>query len=125
MYSHGTVSQTEIMTTLRNLQERVDAERLDCARPLIDALRHAVMRDAQLAGTPPGTLTVQGWFNLIERWEDELERIPSRRARYVKSFLQDLLEQAEVAGSPIGMAIEELCALVDDTAGAKSTRQAA
>ncbi|MBF0178735.1 MAG: hypothetical protein HQM03_01780 [Magnetococcales bacterium] len=113
------------MTTLRNLQERVDAERLDCARPLIDALRHAVMRDAQLAGTPPGTLTVQGWFNLIERWEDELERIPSRRARYVKSFLQDLLEQAEVAGSPIGMAIEELCALVDDTAGAKSTRQAA
>ncbi|MBF0293745.1 MAG: hypothetical protein HQL96_01035 [Magnetococcales bacterium] len=113
------------MTTLRNLQQRVDEARLDCARPLIDALRHAVLRDSQMVGAPPGTLTVQGWFTLIERWEDELERIPARRARYVKSFLQELLEQAEVAGSPIGMAIEELCSLVDANSGSSNTRQAA
>lgn len=125
MNSRSAVTQAEIMITLMQLERDVERERLDFARPLIDALRHALVRDAQQAGTPPGTLTVHGWLALLARWEDELQRIPPRRARYVKSFFQELLERADVAGSPIGMAVGELTSLLDEAAFAETTRQAA
>ncbi|MBF0125914.1 MAG: hypothetical protein HQM02_01770 [Magnetococcales bacterium] len=125
MNNRSAVTQAEIMITLMQLEREVEKERLDCARPLIDALRHALVRDAQLAGTPPGTLTVQGWFSLLARWEDELQRIPPRRARFVKSFFQELQERADVAGSPIGMAVGELTMLLDAVTFVDATRAAA
>ncbi|MEO5331272.1 MAG: hypothetical protein H7839_04560 [Magnetococcus sp. YQC-5] len=125
MNSRNTVTQAEIMITLMQLERDVEKERLDFARPLIDALRHALVRDTQMAGTPPGTLTVQGWIILLARWEEELQRIPPRRLRYVKSFFQELQERADVAGSPIGMAVGELASLLDATSCIETTRAAA
>lgn len=125
METRSTVTQAEIMITLMQLEREVEKERLDFARPLLDALRHALVRDAQLVGTPPGTLTVHGWMTLLGRWEDELQRIPSRRIRYVKSFFQELQERADVAGSPIGMAVGELTTLLDAMPYVESSRAAA
>ncbi|MBF0439961.1 MAG: hypothetical protein HQL93_12700 [Magnetococcales bacterium] len=125
MNSYGAVTQGEIMITLMQLEREIEKERLDCARPLIEALRHALVRDAQMVGTPPGTLSVQGWMSLLARWEEELHHIPARRLRYVMNFFQELQERADVAGSPIGMAVGELTALLESTSASERVRSAA
>ncbi len=125
MNARSTVTQAEIMITLMQLERDIENERLDFARPLVDALRHALVRDAQLIGTPPGTLTVHGWISLMERWENELQHIPPRRIRYVKSFFQELQERADIAGSPVGMIVAELTSLLDALPFSEQSRVAA
>ncbi|MEO5345035.1 MAG: hypothetical protein H7834_01500 [Magnetococcus sp. YQC-9] len=113
MNSRGSVTQAEIMITLMQLERDLEKERLDCARPLIESLRHALVRDAKMLGTPPGILSVQGWMSLLTRWEDDLNHVSARRMRFVQSFFQELQERADVTGSPIGMAIDELAGLIE------------
>ncbi|MBF0212650.1 MAG: hypothetical protein HQM00_03680 [Magnetococcales bacterium] len=125
MESRSVVTQAEIMITLMQLERDLENERLDCARPLIDSLRHALVRDAKMIGTPPGILSVQGWISLLTRWEEELQHIPARRMRYVQGFFQELQERADVAGSPIGMALAELNGLLDSHAAKEGSRVAA
>ncbi|MBF0339925.1 MAG: hypothetical protein HQL95_03055 [Magnetococcales bacterium] len=125
MDHRSSVTQAEIMITLMQLERDLERERLDCARPLIDSLRHSLVRDSQVLGTPPGMLSVQGWISLLSRWEEDLRHIPARRLRYVREFFQELQERADVAGSPIGMAVEELNALLDGQNAKESSRAAA
>ncbi|GAB0056368.1 hypothetical protein SIID45300_00674 [Candidatus Magnetaquicoccaceae bacterium FCR-1] len=113
MNSRGNVTQAEIMITLMQLERDLEKERLDCARPLIESLRHALVRDAKMLNTPPGILSVQGWISLLGRWEEDLTHIPARRMRFVRGFFQELQERADVTGSPIGMAIDELSGLIE------------
>ncbi|MBF0628651.1 MAG: hypothetical protein HQL91_10600 [Magnetococcales bacterium] len=120
-----TATQAQIMITLMQLEQELEKERLDCARPLIDSLRHALLRDSKMLGTPPGTLSVQGWIGLLTRWEEELQHIPARRLRYVHGFFQELQERADVAGSPVGMAVEELAGLLDARSSVETARAAA
>ncbi|MBF0192195.1 MAG: hypothetical protein HQL99_13800 [Magnetococcales bacterium] len=125
MQTRHSVTQAEIMITLMQLERDLEKERLDCARPLIESLRHSLVRDAQMIGTPPGILSVQGWISLLTRWEEDLQHIPARRLRYVRSFFQELQERADVAGSPIGMAVGELTGLLDSLPGNENALAAA
>ncbi|MBF0613726.1 MAG: hypothetical protein G8237_07655 [Magnetococcales bacterium] len=125
MIHRSTATQAEIMITLMQLERDLESERLDCAKPLIESLRHALVRDAQVLHTPPGTLSVQGWLSLLTRWEEDLRHIHARRMRYVRGFFRELQERADIAGSPVGMAVDELAGLLDGLATSADDRAAA
>lgn len=115
---------TDPRRILDHLSREARTERLDFALPLIEAIRVAFALDQTMGNAPPGTLTVQGWLGLLQRWELLLEEMAPRRIHFAVGFFRELLQRGELERLPMGAVLVQLVALMEQVRN-DAARQAA
>ncbi len=124
MHLEQSANTTDINRTLNQLSLEVRSERLDFALPLIESMRVSFALNRTMGDTPPGTLTVEGWMGLLNRWERVLEEMPPRRIHFASDFFREVLEQGRLGSSPVVAILEQLLTVMIDRK-TEETRQAA
>ncbi|MEO5377432.1 MAG: hypothetical protein H7832_06580 [Magnetococcus sp. DMHC-6] len=112
-------SREETQQHLHQLIQEAKMERLECALPMIESLNKALTLEYTANGAPPGTLTVEGWFSLLNRWERQILTLTPRQLQYTKEFFQDLLPRFEKLDSPLTSILGQLALIL---ATQKSTK---
>jgi hypothetical protein len=93
---------------LQLLTSLAHSERLECAVNLLQSLQQSLSEDQVNSGTPPGTLTVRGWFHLLSRWERQLEQSRLPQIKYAKPFIEEAMMNRAFVTSPIMPLFQEL-----------------
>lgn len=88
-------------------------ERLECAIPLIQILQFSLTKEQTSRQTPAGVLTVNGWMNLLNRWDMQLDAVKKRQIFYAKPFFAESLEKLIAVQSPLAILFQELLEMME------------
>ncbi|MBF0144847.1 MAG: hypothetical protein HQL84_01330 [Magnetococcales bacterium] len=98
---------------LEGLSREAKTERLECAVTLLKSLISA-LRHHDVASVPPGFLTVDGWFDLLNHWETVLNSFPKRQVNYSMLFFKEVLNRPEFKVPPMSPLLTELATLMEN-----------
>lgn len=88
-------------------------ERLECAIPLIQTLQFSIAKEHSSRAMPPGVLTVNGWMNLLNHWDNQLDAVKKRQIFYAKPFFTESLEKLIAVQSPLAILFQELLEMME------------
>ncbi|MBF0195902.1 MAG: hypothetical protein HQL71_15185 [Magnetococcales bacterium] len=97
----------KIQESLQSLSEEAQRERLECAVAMFDDLR-SVLAEEDSKGSPTGYLTVQGWTNLLNCWDNNIVGASARKIKYMISFIDDVMGREGMYAPPLGFLFGEM-----------------
>ncbi|MBF0110646.1 MAG: hypothetical protein HQL76_15865 [Magnetococcales bacterium] len=109
---------------LEGLVREARTERLECAAMMLKSLISA-LRFHDTGSVPPGFLTVEGWFGLLNHWEGVLKSSQKRQIHYSMSFLKEALKKPELRVPPMSPLLTELVTLMETHSQHQESREAA
>lgn len=103
----GAAFGREIHNSLKKLSHEARTERLECAVSMIDELRMMLSKEDH-KGAPTGYLTVQGWSELLSKWDHHLRGISSRKIKYTVQFISEVMKRDGMYAPPMGVLLNEM-----------------
>ena len=111
----GAMFGREIQVSLEKISQEARKERLECAVAIIDELR-VILSEEDNKGSPTGYLTVAGWTKLINGWEHHLHGVSSRKIKYTKEFISEILGREGMYAPPLGILLGEMRSFLESIA---------